>query len=132
MVEGIWIAGLGACWIGWVAAPPWKQRLGLPQTRVNSGADGLQSGGMERCRLGLMQRESTAEMAANIDRELRELGSVLARCRGDRVAEPKVTAALLAHLLISSRELLQNLLIDTAQRPVRLVNRPQHVKSQLG
>lgn len=45
--------------------------------------------------------------------------------RGDRVAEPKVTAALLAHLLISSRELLQNLLIDTAQRPVRLVNRPR-------
>ena len=87
---------------------------------------------MERCRLGLMQRESTAEMSANIDRELRELGSVLARCRGDRVAEPKVTAALLAHLLISSRELLQNLLIDTAQRPVRLVNRPRQVKSQLG
>ena len=106
--------------------------MAFTQTRVNSGADGLQSGGMERCRLGLMQRESTAEMAANIDRELRELGSVLARCRGDRVAEPKVTAALLAHLLISSRELLQNLLIDTAQRPVRLVNRPQHVKSQLG
>jgi hypothetical protein len=106
--------------------------LAFTQTRVNSGADGLQSGGMERCRLGLMQRESTAEMAANIDRELRELGSVLARCRGDRVAEPKVTAALLAHLLISSRELLQNLLIDTAQRPVRLVNRPRQVKSQLG
>ena len=79
-----------------------------------------------------MQRESTAEMAANIDRELRELGSVLARCWGDRVAEPKVTAALLAHLLISSRELLQNLLIDTAQRPVQLVNRPRQVKSQQG
>lgn len=78
------------------------------------------------------QRESTAEMAANIDRELRELRSVLARWRGDRVAEPRVTAALLAHLLLSSRELLQNLLIDTAQRPVRLVNRPRHVKSQLG
>ena len=106
--------------------------MAFTQTRVNSGADGLQSGGMERCRLGLMQRESTAEMAANIDRELRELGSVLARCRGDRVAEPKVTAALLAHLLISSRELLQNLLIDTAQRPVRLVNRPRQVKSRLG
>ena len=106
--------------------------MAFTQTRVNSGADGLQSGGMERCRLGLMQRESTAEMAANIDRELRELRSVLARCRGDRVAEPKVTAALLSHLLISSRELLQNLLIDTAQRPVRLVNRPRQVKSQLG
>jgi hypothetical protein len=106
--------------------------LAFTQARVNSGADGLQSGGMERCRLGLMQRESTAEMAANIDRELRELGSVLARCRGDLVAEPKVTAALLAHLLISSRELLQNLLIDTAQRPLRLVNRPRQMNSQLG
>ena len=106
--------------------------MAFTQTRVNSGADGLQSGGMERCRLGLMQRESTAEMAANIDRELRELGSVLARCRGDRVAEPKVTAALLAHLLISSRELLQNLLIDTAQRPVRLGSGPRQEKSQLG
>ena len=87
---------------------------------------------MERCRLGSMLRESTAEMAANIDRELWELRSVLARCRGDLVAEPKVTAALLAHLLISSRELLQNLLIDTAQRPLRLVKRPRQVKSQLG
>jgi len=81
-------------------------------------------------RLG--QRESTAEMAANIDRELRELRPVLARCRGDRVAEPKVTAALLAHLLISSREFHQNLLIDTAQRPVRLGSGPRQVKSQLG
>jgi hypothetical protein len=79
-----------------------------------------------------MQRESTAEVAANIERELRELRSVLARCRGDRVGEPKVTAALLAHLLISSRELLQNLLIDTAQRPVRLVSGPRPVKYQLG
>ena len=77
------------------------------------------------------QRESTAEMAANIDRELRELRSVLARCRRDRVAEPKVTAALLAHLLLSSRELLQNLLIDTAQRPLRLVSMPPQEKSQL-
>lgn len=87
---------------------------------------------MERCRLGSMQRESTAEMAANIDRELGELRTVLARCRGDRVGEPKVTAALLAHLLISSRELLQNLLIDTAQRPVRLDSGPRQEKSQLG
>ena len=123
---------LGLAGLGGVQRLPGNNVLAFTQTRVNSGADGLQSGGMERCRLGLMQRESTAEMAANIDRELRELGSVLARCRGDRVAEPKVTAALLAHLLISSRELLQNLLIDTAQRPVRLVNRPRQVKSQLG
>ena len=79
-----------------------------------------------------MQRESTAEVAANIERELREVRSVLARCRGDRVAEPKVKAALLAHLLISSRELLQNLLIDTAQRPLRLGSGPGQVKSQMG
>jgi hypothetical protein len=106
--------------------------LAVTQARVDSGAKGLQSGGMERCRLGSKQRESTAEMAANIERELRELRTVLARCRGDRVAEPKVTAALLAHLLISSRELLQNLLIDTAQRPVRLGSGPRQEKSQLG
>jgi hypothetical protein len=123
---------LGIAGLGGLQRLPGNNVLAFTQTRVNSGADGLQSGGMERCRLGLMQRESTAEMAANIDRELRELGSVLARCRGDRVAEPKVTAALLAHLLISSRELLQNLLIDTAQRPVRLGSGPRQEKSQLG
>jgi len=106
--------------------------LAVTQARVDSGAEGLQSGAMERCRLGSKQRESTAEMAANIDRELGELRTVLARCRCDRVGEPKVTAALLAHLLISSRELLQNLLIDTAQRPVRLVNGPRQEKSPLG
>jgi hypothetical protein len=72
---------------------------------------------MERSHLGSMQRESTAQMAANIGRELRELRAALADCRGDAVAEPKVTAALLAHLLVSSAELLQNLLIDTARRP---------------
>ena len=76
---------------------------------------------MQNSRLGSMQRESTAQMAANIGREARELRAALADCHGDRVAEPKVTAALLAHLLVSSRELLQNLLIDTAQRPRRLV-----------
>jgi hypothetical protein len=106
--------------------------LAFTQARVSSGAEGLQSGGMDHCRLGSMQRETTAEMAANIDRELRELRSVLARCRGDRFSEPKVTAALLAHLLISSRELLQNLLIDTAQRPVLLGSGPRQEKSQLG
>jgi len=111
---------------------PGNNVLAVTQARVDSGAEGLQSGGIERCRLGSMQRESTAEMAANIDRELRELRSVLARCRGDRVGEPKVTAALLAHLLISSRELLQNLLIDTAQRPVLLGSGPRQEKSQLG
>ncbi len=59
-------------------------------------------------------------MTANICREVRELRAALADCRGDHVAEPKVTAALLAHLLVSSPELLQNLLIDTARRPRRI------------
>lgn len=59
-------------------------------------------------------------MVAAIDRELRELRACLAACRGDRLAEPRVTAALLSHLLLSSRALLHNLLIDTASRPQRL------------
>ena len=41
-------------------------------------------------------------------------------CQVDLLAEPKVTAAVLIHLLVSSAELLRNLLIDTARRP-RLV-----------
>ena len=36
--------------------------------------------------------------------------------RGDRVVEPRITAATLAHLLLCSRELMLNLLIDTARR----------------
>ena len=75
---------------------------------------------MERPRLGSMRRETTEAMVRNIGREVRELRAALADCRGDLVAEPKVTAALMAHLLVSSRELLQNLLIDTARRPQRL------------
>jgi len=71
----------------------------------------------DRPNLGSMQRENTEAMAANISREAGELRAALADCRGDRVAEPKITAALLAHLLLSTRELLQNLLIDTARRP---------------
>jgi hypothetical protein len=59
-------------------------------------------------------------MVRNIGQEVRELRAVLSDCRGELVAEPKVTAALMAHLLVSSRELLQNLLIDTAPRPRRL------------
>ena len=82
---------------------------------------------MERPRLGSMRRETTEAMAANIGREVRELRAPLAECRGDRVAEPKVTAALMAHLLVSSRELLQNLLIDTARRPRSLVAAPEPV-----
>lgn len=65
-------------------------------------------------------RETTALMAANISRELREIRAALADCRGDRTAEPRITAAALAHLLLCSRELLQNLLIDTARRPRRI------------
>jgi hypothetical protein len=84
------------------------------------GRHDQQSGAMQNFRLGSMPRESTAQMAANIGREARELRAALADVRGDLVAEPKVTAALLAHLLVSSRELLQNLLIDTARQPRRI------------
>ena len=79
-----------------------------------------QSGPMERQRLGSMRRETTEAMVRNIGREVRELRAALAECRCDLVAEPKVTAAFLAHLLISSKELLQNLLIDTARRPRKI------------
>ena len=67
-----------------------------------------------------LRRESTAVMAANIGRELKELRAGLANSRGNLVAEPRITAAALAHLLLCSRELLQNLLIDTARRPRRI------------
>jgi hypothetical protein len=67
-----------------------------------------------------LRRESTAKMAANIGREMREIRAALAHSRGDLVAEPRITAAALAHLLLCSRELLQNLLIDTAKRPRRI------------
>lgn len=75
---------------------------------------------MQRPRPGDLPRESTAEMAGNSEREVRELRAALAACRGDQVAEPRVTAALLVHLLVSSQELLQNLLIDNARRPGRI------------
>ena len=65
-------------------------------------------------------RESTEAMVRNIDRELAEIEQAIRQCRGDLVAEPKLTGTWMAHLLISSRELLQNLLIDTAKRPQRL------------
>jgi hypothetical protein len=78
----------------------------------------LQNAPMEPTRpLG---RESTTVMAASIGRELRELRAALAHSRGHLVAEPRITAAALAHLLLCSRELLQNLLIDTARRPRRI------------
>jgi hypothetical protein len=61
-------------------------------------------------------RESTEAMVRNIGRELAEIEQAIGRCRGDRVAEPRLTGTWMAHLLISSKELLHNLLIDTAQR----------------
>jgi hypothetical protein len=65
-------------------------------------------------------RESTEAMVRNICRELAEIEQAIGRCRGDRMAEPRLTGTWMAHLLISSNELLHNLLIDTAQRPRRL------------
>ena len=44
--------------------------------------------------------------------------------RNEVVAEPKLTGTWMAHLLISSQELLQNLLIATARRPQR-INPPE-------
>jgi hypothetical protein len=52
-------------------------------------------------------------MVRNIARELAEI-----------VAEPRLTGIWLAHLLISSKELFHNLLIDTARRPQR-INAPE-------
>ena len=62
-------------------------------------------------------RETTEAMVSNISRELAEINQAMDRCRGDRVAEPRLTGTLMAHLLISSKEMLHNLLIDTARRP---------------
>jgi hypothetical protein len=65
-------------------------------------------------------RETTEAMVRNIGRELAEIERAIDRCRGDRITEPKLTGTWMAHLLISSRELLQNLLIDTAKKPLRI------------
>jgi hypothetical protein len=62
-------------------------------------------------------RESTEAMVRNIGRELAEIEQAIGHCQGDRVAEPRLTGSWMAHLLISSKELLNNLLIDTARRP---------------
>lgn len=70
-------------------------------------------------------RESTVAMARNIGQELAEIEQAIRQCRGDLVAEPKLTGTWLAHLLISSRELLHNLLIDTATRPGFLMPHPR-------
>ena len=69
--------------------------------------------------------ETTEAMVRNISRELAEIDQAIGRCRGDREAEPRLTGTWMAHLLISSRELLQNLLIDTARRPRSLVAGPE-------
>ena len=95
-----------------------NHRLRLIMFTVVQRQAALQNAPMEPTRP--LRRESTAEMAANIARELREIRAALAHSRGDLVAEHRITAAALAHLLLCSRELLQNLLIDTARRPRRI------------
>jgi len=55
-------------------------------------------------------RETTEAMVRNIGREL---------------AEIELTGSWMAYLLISSTELLHNLLIDTARRPRRLEPPPR-------
>jgi hypothetical protein len=67
-----------------------------------------------------MPRETTEAMVRNIGRELAEIQQAISRCRGDQEAEPRLTGSWMAHLLICSKELLHNLLIDTAKRPQRL------------
>ena len=62
-------------------------------------------------------RETTETMVRNIGRELAEIEQAMVRCCGDGLAEARLTGTWMAHLLISSRELLHNLLIDTARRP---------------
>ncbi len=65
-------------------------------------------------------RETTETMVRNIGREMAEIEQAIGRCRGDLIAEPKLTGTWMAHLLISSSELLHNLLIDTIKRPERI------------
>jgi len=64
--------------------------------------------------------ENTKVMVRNIAQELAEIQQAINDCRGDGLAEPRLTGTWLAHLLICSKELLQNLLIDTAKLPPRL------------
>jgi len=65
-------------------------------------------------------RETTEAMVRNICRELSEIERAMERCRGEASAEPKLTGTWMAYLLLCSKELLHNLLIDTAPRPRRL------------
>ena len=69
-------------------------------------------------------RETTEAMVRNIGQELAEIEQAIGRCRGDLVAEPELTGTWMAHLLICSKELLHNLLIDTVRRPQR-INAPE-------
>jgi hypothetical protein len=59
-------------------------------------------------------------MVRHIGGEMMEIERAIRRCRGDRVEEPRLTGTWMAHLLISSKELLHNLLIDTARKPQRI------------
>ena len=95
-----------------------NHRLQLIMFKALQRLTALQNAPMEPTRP--LRRETTAVMASNIGQELREIRAALVLSRGDRVAEPRITAAALAHLLLCSRELLQNLLIDTARRPRRI------------
>jgi hypothetical protein len=65
-------------------------------------------------------RETTEAMVRNIGLELAEIEQAISGCRGDQEAEPRLRGTWMAHLLISSKELLHNLLIDTARRPQRI------------
>ncbi len=65
-------------------------------------------------------RESTEAMVRNILRELAEIEQAIDGCRGDLVAEPRLTGTWMGHLLISSNALLHNLLIESVRRPPRL------------
>lgn len=47
-------------------------------------------------------RETTEAMVRNIARELAEIEQAIRRCKGDLVAEPRLTGTWLAHLLIES------------------------------
>jgi hypothetical protein len=95
-----------------------SHRLRLFTSRKVHRLTALQNAPMEPTRP--LRRGSTAVMAANIGLELMEIRVALTNSRGDLVVEPRITAAALAHLLLCSRELLQNLLIDTARRPRRI------------
>ena len=67
-----------------------------------------------------MPRESTEAMVRNIGRELGEIARAIDLYRGEALAGPKLTGTWMAHLLLCSKELLHNLLIDTAPTPRRI------------